>query len=118
MKLALVSLLFFAQQQPIEQCGGAKGHPCTCTVRIERIKAKALNECEKAGASTVTCQLQLPVDDCSLVDWGEQPESTRAKPDMADWCLRVCKAHDCKCGDKATCHIMHKLSDHPKGKGK
>ena len=95
-----------------EVCGGPRGHECTCTRRIERIKENRMDDCERSGASHQVCRSLLPADDCSLVDWGER------EPDMNDWCLRVCKVHDCKCGDKATCHVMHKLSDHTKAKGK
>ena len=113
--LLFLGVLAFAQttKEPIDVCGGAKGRPCTCTRRIDRLKSQRVAECEKSGVPAIDCQAQLPVDDCTFVEWGEQTE----KPDMADYCRRVCKIHDCKCGDKATCHVMHKASDHEKPRG-
>ena len=115
--LLLLGVLLFAQTADrFEVCGGAKGRPCTCLRRMERIKARQVDDCKAAAVSDTVCQTLLPFDDCRLVEWGEPAEDRQ--PDMADFCLRVCKPHDCKCGDKATCHVLHKISDHEKPKGK
>jgi len=114
--LAFLGVLLFAQttKEPIEVCGGAKGRLCTCTRRIDRLKSKIVDDCEQSGVSSIVCRGRVPADDCTFAEWGEQTEK---QPDMGDYCRRVCKIHDCKCGDKATCHVMHKASDHEKPKG-